>query len=186
MEASDDASAIFVSKDTLDRIDPFVVMGVPLQETMSGAVADAMDEFTADWQTSSWSDVSERAMRTSVDKERKPAAANDALMELMTYCPKGFVCSAQMHEKCLLKPESALSNYAMKLGSWHSSMEKAGLCTCTGGTRTAIVFNTDELLEGCRFARQVPQGVAEGGHCPGHASLLPAQAHGLLHHCLSE
>ncbi len=68
--------------------------------------------------------------------------------QLRPLCPPGAVLSTALPEKSVLRPDLALSNYGMKQGSTHVSMEKHGLWTarlCTLGTRTVAIYNLGDL-----------------------------------------
>ena len=68
--ASKEAKSIFAPSDEVEHVDPFVVAWVAFDivQDQGNAVAVAVRGFKADSRTSSWRDVSERAVRASVDK----------------------------------------------------------------------------------------------------------------------
>lgn len=87
-------------------------------------------EFANDFSVSQWRDTSERAMRPSVNPEKSDTDACDFLQQKMReLCPGGSILAAQLPEKSTLKSEIGLSNFGMKKGSLHSSVEKLGLWT---------------------------------------------------------
>ena len=68
--------------------------------------------------------------------------------QLRPICPVAAVLSTALPDKCVLRPDLALSNYGMKQGSTHVSMEKHGLWTARLGllgTRTVAIFNSGDV-----------------------------------------
>jgi hypothetical protein len=88
-------------------MNPFIVSGIglPCLKDSAHAVNISFGEFKDDWKESSWRDVSERAMPTNTDSERKPTAANELLLDtLANYCPLGAVSASSQIACCPTLP----------------------------------------------------------------------------------
>ena len=105
----------------------------------------------ADFATSQWRDTTERAMRQNINQDKTDTDANDFLMgSCFQYCPKNSGLSPHAAEKSTLKPELVLSNFGMKQGSLHFSVEKSGLWTSrltVKGQRTVAVMSQADVKE---------------------------------------
>ena len=136
------------------NMDPYVVTSINVDkliaEDTDSPVGVALKEFAADFAVSQYRDTSERAMRASLNTDKSDNDANDYLQtELMQYCPKGSVLAPHLIEKTgPLRTELALTNYGMKKGSFHVSLERSSLWTArltTSGRRTLAVVSVDDV-----------------------------------------
>ena len=151
--ASDASKELFESAGMMN-MDPYVVTSINVDkliaEDTDSPVGVALKEFAADFAVSQYRDTSERAMRASLNTDKSDNDANDYLQtELKQYCPKGSVLAPHLIEKTgPLRTELALTNYGMKKGSFHVSLERSSLWTArltTSGRRTLAVVSVDDV-----------------------------------------
>ncbi len=114
-------------------------------------LAPSNEEFSADFAVSEWRDTTERAMRISLNEEKKDCDACDFLLHVMKpFTPAGSILLSQVADKSPLKSELALTNFGMKQGSYHVSMEKYGLWTSrlvTTGRRSIAIFKATDIKQ---------------------------------------
>jgi hypothetical protein len=105
----------------------------------------------SDFAVSQWRDTSERAMRPSLNDEKKETDANEFLIRFCRpFCPNLAGLAPHVPEKSMLKGEMVLTNFGMKKGSFHVSMEKSGLWTSrltVSGRRTVAVVNVADAKQ---------------------------------------
>ena len=150
--SKEDAAPIFVNTTNID-MKPYMVSGCDLAFVDSNLcdVGKSLTEFVTDFAKSPWRMSAERAMRTSLDTNRKDTSANDfVLTTLAKYCPAGSVLCPHLDVNNRLRPETSLCNFGLKQGSSHASMERQCLWTarlCTSGRRTVVILDLDEVKE---------------------------------------
>ncbi len=150
-----DLSQAFVSEADVapPGLMPFLLSGMDIKwaSDPENPVGKNLAEFVADFAVSQWRDTSERAMRTSVDSEHKDIAAGEFVQrQLRGYCPRGSLLVSHLQDKSPLKAEMCLTNFSIKMGSTHVTMEKSSLWTgrlSTAGTRTVAIFNLTDIKD---------------------------------------
>ena len=110
--------------------------------------AESLARFSAVFALSPWRNTAERAMRPSLDDNRLDAAACDYVLNHMKkYCPASSILPPQMEAKASLRAEVGLTNFGLKQGSFHATVEKGGLWTarlCTHSRRTVVVLKLED------------------------------------------
>ena len=144
---------LFCADDDIS-MKPTVLTGMKLDflNDDDDKVATSLKEFGKDFSNSTWRESAERAMRANVDSERSPTAANDCIIStLLGFLPRGAIVPPSLQGP--LATDLALSNFGLKEGSYHASLEKHQLWAArlsTSGRRQVCVVDLDDCKKHMR------------------------------------
>ena len=146
-----DAPGIFIETTEM-KFAPYVITGFDVKFAQGDTeVAKSFIDFSTDFPNSTWRQTAERAMRTSLDSNRKDLAANDFILTtLREVCPAGAVLAPHLEASSPLRSEIGLSNFGMKCGSYHGSIERGCLWTVrltVSGRRQVVILHVDEVKQ---------------------------------------
>ena len=169
-ESSEVAKKMFQEGGDM-RMEPYVIsgIGVSMFEGESGelgddAVAKSLKSFVTDFASSPWRTSAERAMRPSLDSNRADIAACDyVLSHMKQYCPRDAILPPHVEAKSQLRAEVGLTNFGLKQGSFHATIEKGGLWTARLGThsrRSMVVLKLEDTKSHMRSQGMIGKDIA--------------------------